>query len=536
MKEWRQLALIASMSAILFIPFLGRVHLFDWDEINFAESAREMLMTGNYSIVMIDFQPFYEKPPLFFWLQAAAMKIFGVNEFAARFPNAVCGIITLSLIFFLGRKHFDAVFGRLWTLAYAGSLLPHFYFKSGIIDPWFNLFIFSGIAALAAARDSSVQKLIPFALAGCFTALAILTKGPVALLLVMLTAILYFISSCTLPSFKDVLIFFLFVFFVSSLWYGIEIMRSGMGFVRQFTSYQAQLFGTEVAGHGGPFYYHAVVLLLGCFPASVIAIPAFFSKHGANSLQLDFRKWMLILFLVVLVLFSVVKTKIIHYSSLCYLPLTFFAAWEIYFRMKNTWQFSGIQSALLLLFGLLIGGVAAFIPYLGENKDLLMPHLDDPFAKASLEANVSWHGSLIAIGVTYMALVIASVAVMRRRLQAGTILMFAGTGIFIQALMIFFVPRIEQYTQRAAVDFYKSLQGKDVYVYPLGFKSYAHLFYSQKKPPAQSEYKNTDLLLNSALDKPAYFVSRTDRAQRYRSLPQLEEIGRKNGFVFFKRK
>src|SRR6187455_761668 len=145
--------LIITAGAILFIPFLGGVHLFDWDEINFAEAAREMLVTGNYAHVQIDFQPFWEKPPLFFWMQAASMKVFGINEFAARFPNAICGILTFCLIFSLGRKYFTTVFGWLWILVYAGSFLPHFYFKSGIIDPWFNFFIFSSIAMLVWASE-----------------------------------------------------------------------------------------------------------------------------------------------------------------------------------------------------------------------------------------------------------------------------------------------------------------------------------------------------------------------------------------------
>jgi 4-amino-4-deoxy-L-arabinose transferase-like glycosyltransferase len=59
------------------------------DEINFAESAREMIVTGDYSKVQINFNPFWEKPPLFIWMQVLSMKIFGINEFAARFPNAV---------------------------------------------------------------------------------------------------------------------------------------------------------------------------------------------------------------------------------------------------------------------------------------------------------------------------------------------------------------------------------------------------------------------------------------------------------------
>src|SRR5574343_434153 len=136
---------VAFMAAALFIPFLGAVHLFDWDEINFAESAREMLITGEYFRVHINFQPFWEKPPLFFWLQAASMKVFGVNEFAARFPNAICGIITLTFIYHHTKHLFSQAVAKWWVLFMIGSFTPFLYFKSGIIDPWFNLFIFLSI-------------------------------------------------------------------------------------------------------------------------------------------------------------------------------------------------------------------------------------------------------------------------------------------------------------------------------------------------------------------------------------------------------
>ena len=92
---------------IFFIPFLGTVHLFDWDEINFAESAREMIASGDYLNVQINFTPFWEKPPLFIWMQVLSMKIFGVTEFAARFPNAIGGIITLLVLYFIGKKLYN---------------------------------------------------------------------------------------------------------------------------------------------------------------------------------------------------------------------------------------------------------------------------------------------------------------------------------------------------------------------------------------------------------------------------------------------
>ena len=57
--------IILLAGSLLFFPFLGKVALFDWDEINFAEIAREMIVTKDYLNVQINFQPFWEKPPLF---------------------------------------------------------------------------------------------------------------------------------------------------------------------------------------------------------------------------------------------------------------------------------------------------------------------------------------------------------------------------------------------------------------------------------------------------------------------------------------
>ncbi|MBQ1656248.1 MAG: glycosyltransferase family 39 protein, partial [Bacteroidales bacterium] len=93
---------IIVLGALLFVTGIGGVRLFDWDEINFAESAREMILTGDWFNVQINFESFWEKPPLFIWMQALSMKVFGIGEFAARFPNAVMGIITLLTLFHIG--------------------------------------------------------------------------------------------------------------------------------------------------------------------------------------------------------------------------------------------------------------------------------------------------------------------------------------------------------------------------------------------------------------------------------------------------
>ena len=112
---------LTGLSVLLFIPFLGNVHLFDWDEINFAECSREMIKMNDYTRVYVDFHPFWEKPPMFFWMQSFSMKIFGITEFAARLPNAVCGIVTIAVVFLCGKKIYAEKFGVYWALAYMGN-------------------------------------------------------------------------------------------------------------------------------------------------------------------------------------------------------------------------------------------------------------------------------------------------------------------------------------------------------------------------------------------------------------------------------
>ena len=57
---------IVLLASLFMLPYLGSVNLFDSNEVNYAESSREMILTGDYMNVQIDFQPFPEKPPLFF--------------------------------------------------------------------------------------------------------------------------------------------------------------------------------------------------------------------------------------------------------------------------------------------------------------------------------------------------------------------------------------------------------------------------------------------------------------------------------------
>ncbi|MCT4622356.1 MAG: glycosyltransferase family 39 protein, partial [Schleiferiaceae bacterium] len=268
------------LGAVFFLPFLGGVHLFDWDEINFAEIAREMIVLNNYLEPHINFEVFTEKPPLFMWLQAACMQIFGVGEYASRLPNALMGIIVLPVIYNIGKTIYDNKFGYFWALTYFGSILPHLYFKSGIIDPIFNFFIFLGIYYLVryywVRRDfwgiSGNKKPKHYLIwAGIFTGIAILTKGPVAFLITGLVIGVYWVTnSFRLPVKIPALITYsLVTLLITGIWFGLNFLNSGIQFTEEFIIRQWELFSTPDAGHGGFPGYHVVVLLFGCFPASI---------------------------------------------------------------------------------------------------------------------------------------------------------------------------------------------------------------------------------------------------------------------------
>ncbi len=536
--KWHHLA-VCLLAAALFLPFLGKVHLFDWDEINFAEAAREMLLTGNFTQVQINFQPFFEKPPLFIWMQALSMKIFAVSEYAARFPNAVCGVISLSYLFFLGKRLKEITFAWWWVLLYAGSFLPHFYFKSGIIDPWFNLFIFVAVTSLPiiAARQYEFEKLNRWAvIGGCSLGLAVLTKGPVAIILTgIVVGVMAIWKRQHLDWNRRLLSYFLISFLtVASSWFVLETIVNGPGFVLEFLNYQIRLFTTQDAGHGGPFFYHFVVLLLGCFPASTLLLSKPIQSTGYHFDDV-FRKWMWVLLWVVLIVFSIVETKILHYSSLAYFPLTYLAAEKLKSWLGGQ-QPGKLVPGFLLGFGLLFGIILIMLPVAGKNLDVILPYIKDQFAVANLKADVHWSYVGCSIGFFYLLGVFGFwyFTKQQERSKAWLILLVINI-MTIQHLMNSIVPKIEKITQGAAIEFYEEKAEEDCVVEVLGFKSYAHLFYTNKTLDPGEPILSQEELLSKPTNRKVYFAARMNKAEKFKNELGLKEIKRKNGFVFLEK-
>jgi len=558
--------LIAVIAAIIFIPFIGNCPLFDWDEVNFAECAREMVVSDDYSHVQLNFRPFWEKPPFFIWLQALSMNIFGVNEFAARFPNAVCSIVSLIAIFHVGRRFDSAKFGLVWCFVYITSLLPHFYFKSGIIDPWFNLFMFLSVynCIQFLNNPNGKKEIMNALLSGLFLGAAVLTKGPAAILLVGLTILVFLIWTKQLKLLisRPFLIFVFTTVFVSGSWFLVEWIKGNKTIIYEFIEYQIRLFETEDSGHSGPFIYHSLVLLIGCFPSSLIFIASYLKYKDLTPYQKQIRKVFICLFWVVLLIFSIAKTKIVHYSSLCYFPLTFVATMGLVqyfqnFRFTTALKIIYWACAIVLTMAFTAMGLMKFIKDPILNSGLIK----DAFAVQNLQADVHWTGFEFIIGIIFLT---GSVLIYKALQSHKIRLLYYGLAmnlIFIMLSILVLVPKIEQYTQHAAIEFYRARANENCYVETHNFKSYAYLFYSNRKPgdyvnAEQIKYIEAQLdqmvregrsrtlsfatanlmwMENGKIDRPAYIVCRVEDESEVAGLTQIHKLYQKNGFSFFLR-
>ncbi len=548
-SDTKNCTIIGIVAALFFLPFLGGVHLFDWDEINFAEISREMMVLGDYLRVHVNFQPFWEKPPFFFWLQVISMHAFGVGEYAARFPNAICGVVTLIILYLIGKRLYDKSFGVLWALAYLGSVLPFLYFKSGIIDPWFNLFIFGGLYGFILffwkkEKYEAIQlqrsPMFYLFMGGFVLGFGMITKGQTAFIILGLCLFVYWVLErfrfyVSVPQF---LFFTLATSLVTLGWYGLETLKNGPWFVVEFTKYQYKLFSTPDAGHVGFPGYHFAINLVGCFPASIFAIRALFKIEQEYAYQRNFRKWMIILFWVVLILFTIVQSKIVHYSSMVYFPLTYLAALTLYKVIRKEIQIPRWAYIGLGVIGGLFVLATVSLPFIAMHPEMIKPLFDDPFAVANLDADINWTGLEIIPGILLLGVLIWTFILFRKQnFSRATSILFMGNAVFIFLTLIFFIKKIEGYSQRPAIAFFERLRGQDVYATTDAFKSYAHLFYFQR--PATDQHPQSHirewLLGSDEIDKDVYVVTKINKAHQLRARGTFEEIGRENGFVFFKR-
>lgn len=157
--------------------------LVDRDEPRFAEASREMLERRDWVVPYFNNQYRFDKPPLTYWMEAAAFRAFGESDGAARLPSVFAAALTAVAIYFFGRRAVDERTGFWAAIIYTTSLQVLVHSKLCVADPWLVLFVtvnaWAGWELIRAGRAGAAKGpwLVAFVVA---LALGFLAKGPVA--------------------------------------------------------------------------------------------------------------------------------------------------------------------------------------------------------------------------------------------------------------------------------------------------------------------------------------------------------------------
>jgi 4-amino-4-deoxy-L-arabinose transferase-like glycosyltransferase len=325
--------------AVLFVGCLffhlagtSALPLIDRDEPRFAEASREMIERGDYVVPYFNNRYRFDKPPLTYWCQVVSFRVFGENAFAARFPSAVAAALTAVAILAWGRR---LGFGRagFWAaIMFTLCLQTFVHAKAAVADMWLVLFMtlahWAGYELLRDRFGGTWRSVLlrPCNLRGWWwmfyisLALAFLAKGPIGWMPLGTVILMQFLRPG--PDFGRRFLFvrgcFLMLVLVA-LWGVPALLRThgeflGVGLGRHVIG---RSFGT-MQGHGGssilgallslPFYFLTVFMT---FAPWSLKIPWLTRRLWKNRDPFDL--YLIGGIAVIVVIFTIVKTKLPHY-------------------------------------------------------------------------------------------------------------------------------------------------------------------------------------------------------------------------------
>lgn len=536
MRNWfLPLTIFLYLGLLLF--GLGSFSLIDWDENIYGAASKSMLETGEYFRIQVNGQPFSEKPPFFFWIANLFYKIFGFSEFSTRLPSVFSGILSFLILVRFGTLLHSKKFGYVWALLYSASLLPLLLSRTAYIDHLFNTFILASVLSLylyeTKEKGDFRSRAIWIISAAFFGGIAVLTKGPLGL------AIPFFIFGVNRlldKNFKirifDFVLFGLVSVAVLSFYYLTNYILYGNEFLVQFFDFQKKLLTKSLESHTGPWFYHFIVMFLGFFPWTALLFPSFKNWRMFTDPKISrISKYFIIWLGTVLLIFSIVQTKLPHYSSSIYFSLSFFSAYLILEKpgilRSNTFSFS------FLGIGLIVGGIFLLLPQISEYSGSSMG-----FGKELLPSFNLWDSSsglvlLLGILVGFFGL-----QLFRRGKEEGKNLFLVSSWIsmllFVGLLSFTITPKIISFLQDGNLRLYDKAEKSGNPIVYYKYLSFYPMFYREKKIHIIGSYKFKDetLLLDSK-EKLSIICNRNSILELVLTYPErnFREISAESGIV-----
>lgn len=274
----KDLCLIALFVGLLFSLFLGSRPLVSPDEGRYSEIPRQMLLHHDFVTPRINNIKYFEKPPLFYWLQAGSIKLFGMNEWAFRLATALMGLLGCAITYVAGRELFNRRVGLLASLMLATSSLyfglARFITLDMTLTTWLTGCLFS-----FALHEKTKQPRYLWLMYG-FAALATLTKGFIGFILPGLIIGIWVLIHGKWRELKHYkLVSGTLLFLAISLPWHLLAQWHNPEFIRYYVLDQQILrYFTHISGRSQPIWFLPLVLIGGLLPWTVWLPQAL---HGA---------------------------------------------------------------------------------------------------------------------------------------------------------------------------------------------------------------------------------------------------------------
>ena len=264
---------------------LGALGLVGPDEPRYAAIARAMADSHDWITPRLWGSPWFEKPVLYYWIAGISMRIFGVNEFAARLPSALAALLAIVAVKWTALRSYGL--GAAW---FSLIMLPASVAIIGFSRAAGPDMLFAGliIAAMAVGSEMlqtsrpGIAQRISF---GFFLGAAVLAKGPAAVILAGSATLLWAaLSGQWRAPFRFLHLLVIVAFCVTALpWYVLCALRNP-DFLRVFIwQHNFERYLTPMFQHRQPFWYYMPVLLLASFPWCLVAFSALGVKWKKSS-------------------------------------------------------------------------------------------------------------------------------------------------------------------------------------------------------------------------------------------------------------